>query len=302
MYRFCRFNEEFCRSLSWFFETFFVFICSLPVSNRSNAFLFLFFSAASSRMRRSETWSSPFQKSIPLLPSSPTSDVTTALSDVRSTSGVISFTASSGSDNSIYPGSNFLSFRKSLSDIFNPEKTTISDPRDRSSSTGSSGVLFDPDLDLDTPLSPDPFSRPRFHSLPTLPSESFGDHLTTPGTEPPSPASPKPKPPPVRHESTALPAVAEADSSSELQEMNSVGINHDTDSPGEMTYSTRRNRILTRSMSYGGDTKAAVSGALTQPEEVRVPEVRPRRLGILELFERKTVRNKDVNAMAPQSW
>lgn len=84
--------------------------------------------------------------------------------------------------------------------------------------------------------------------------------------------------------------------------MNSVGINHDTDSPGEMTYSTRRNRTLTRSMSYGGDTKAAVSGALTQPEEVRVPEVRPRRLGILELFERKTVRNKDVNAMAPQSW
>lgn len=79
--------------------------------------------------------------------------------------------------------------------------------------------------------------------------------------------------------------------------MESVDINHNSDSPGGVTSST-----FTRSVSYGGDSRASGSGALTHAEEVKVPEVRTRRLAILELFERKTVRNKDVNAMAPQSW
>lgn len=270
--------------------------------------------ASSSPMRRSETWTSSLKKSYslpeadsPPSPPSSSSSSLTPLPNVQSTSGMISFTASGGGGNTAATGSGLGALRKSITDIFSP------DARDTPSSlipTAGSTTLSGPDHDRPTPAL---LSKPR-HSLPALHGDAGGHAL--PGAEFSSPVSPKSKS--MIRRQTTLPALIESEPSSEFQSIqkfesqvvekrtNLVDVNHNAVIPeGGTSGPTTQQKDHTRSPSLGEDAKMA-AGDFTQPEAMKIPEVRsPRKFGILDLFaagERRNVRNKDVNAMAPQSW
>lgn len=253
----------------------------------------------SSRLRRSDTWDAsllrksddPFQLEAAL----PPPPFSAPLPSLHSTSGVISFAASGGDGGDTGTESGLRGLR---ADIFRPDATGSRD----TTSVGS-GPIYPAHHSSTLTLESGPASADDISLLPTSPK-----HRSM-----------------MRRQFT-LPAVLEGEPSSsgvvgkfEFQTVEKKRTQLDINNNNEVvlpdkasTTALQMDSVPLPSLSDGVQAKVAV-GDLALPEAMKVPEARPpppaRKFGILDLFvaaaavgERKNVRNKDMNVMAPQSW